>query len=73
VTEQQREEAERIAPRYGLTTEQVLRSPHFLIGSIGWIIEELERRREEYGFSYLIFGGETHEALGPVVAKLVDV
>ena len=71
VTEQQRDAAERIAPRYGLTADQVLRSPHFLIGSIGWIVEELQRRREEYGFSYLIFGGETHEALGPVVARLV--
>ena len=71
VTEDQQAAAEQIAPRYGLTAAQVLRSPHFLIGSIGWIVEELQRRREEYGFSYFIFGGETHEALAPVVARLV--
>jgi alkanesulfonate monooxygenase SsuD/methylene tetrahydromethanopterin reductase-like flavin-dependent oxidoreductase (luciferase family) len=70
VTDQPRTTAERIAPRYGLTAEQVLGSPHFLIGSIDGIIEEIERRRTEYGFSYFIFGRETHLALAPVVARL---
>src|SRR5262249_34704850 len=65
VTDRQRDAAERIAPQYGLTPEQALGSPHFLIGSIDWIVEELERRRAEYGFSYVIFGLETHEALAP--------
>jgi len=70
VTDQQRGTAENLVSRYGLTAEQVLASPHFLVGSLGWIVEELERRRAEYGFSYIIFGGETHEVLGPVVARL---
>jgi len=70
VTDQQRSAAERIAPQYGLTPEQVLGSPHFLVGSLDWIIEEIERRRAEYGFSYFIFGRETHVALAPVVARL---
>lgn len=70
VTDQSLTDAERIAPRYGLTAEQVLGSPHFLIGSVDGIAEEIERRRAEYGFSYFIFGGETHLALAPVVARL---
>jgi hypothetical protein len=70
VTDQPRTTAERIAPSYGLKAEQVLGSPHFLIGSIDGIIEEIEGRRMEYGFSYFIFGRETYSALAPVVARL---
>jgi alkanesulfonate monooxygenase SsuD/methylene tetrahydromethanopterin reductase-like flavin-dependent oxidoreductase (luciferase family) len=32
--------------------------------------EELQRRREEIGFSYFVFGGDFAEAFAPVVAKL---
>jgi hypothetical protein len=70
VTDQPLTAAAGLAPRYGLTADQVLNSPHFLIGSIDGIVEEIERRRTEYGFSYFIFGGETHLALAPVVARL---
>ena len=32
--------------------------------------EEIQRRREEIGFSYFVFGAEAGEALAPVVAEL---
>jgi alkanesulfonate monooxygenase SsuD/methylene tetrahydromethanopterin reductase-like flavin-dependent oxidoreductase (luciferase family) len=32
--------------------------------------EEIQRRREEIGFSYFVFGGDFAEAFAPVVAKL---
>src|SRR5438477_8559820 len=32
--------------------------------------EEIQRRREELGFSYFVFGAEVSDALAPVVAKL---
>ena len=32
--------------------------------------EEIQRRREELGFSYFVFGGEVSDALAPVVAEL---
>ena len=31
---------------------------------------ELQRRREEYGFSYVVFSGEQHDAMAPVVKRL---
>ncbi|MBO0883314.1 MAG: LLM class flavin-dependent oxidoreductase, partial [Mycobacterium sp.] len=34
------------------------------------IAEEIQRRREEIGFSYFVFGADFAEALAPVVAKL---
>ena len=32
--------------------------------------EEIQRRREELGFSYFVFGAEVSDALAPVVAEL---
>jgi len=32
--------------------------------------EEIQRRREEIGFSYFVFGAEVSDALAPVVAEL---
>jgi hypothetical protein len=32
--------------------------------------EQLQRRREELGFSYFVFGAEVSDALAPVVAEL---
>ena len=32
--------------------------------------EEIQRRREEIGFSYFVFGADSADALAPVVAKL---
>src|SRR5262249_45169120 len=69
VTDRQRSAAERIAPHYGFTPEQVLSSPPFLVGILAWIIAEMEQRRAKYGFSSFIFGRETHVALAPVVAR----
>ena len=33
-------------------------------------VEEIQRRREEIGFSYFVFGADFAEKLAPVVAKL---
>jgi probable F420-dependent oxidoreductase len=70
VTDSRRLAADRLGREYGLTAEDVLGSPHFLVGSVNGIIEELEQRREDFGFSYIIFGRGTHVAMAPVVAQL---
>ncbi len=44
--------------------------PNFVIGTVTQIADELERRRDELGFSYVVVGGECHEAMAPVVARL---
>jgi hypothetical protein len=48
----------------------VLAMPNFAIGTVAQIADELERRRDELGFSYVVVGGECHEAMAPVVARL---
>lgn len=54
----------------GLDREQVLAMPNFAIGTAGQIADELERRRDELGLSYVVVGGECHEAMAPVVTRL---
>jgi len=57
----------------GLTAEDVLESPHVLIGTPEKIAEEVVRRREEYGFSYIVLNTgivEDIERFAPMVAQL---
>ena len=61
---------EEIAPRRGMTAEQVLASPYFLVGSLASILEDVQALRERYGISYLtVFPGDV-EAFAPVVSQL---
>ncbi len=55
---------------FGLDAAQVLAMPNFLIGTVTEIADELERRRDELGFSYIVVGGECQEAMAPVVERL---
>jgi probable F420-dependent oxidoreductase len=54
----------------GLSAEEMLRHPHALFGTADAICEELERRREAYGISYVTVGDNALEAFAPVVARL---
>jgi len=59
-----------VAQGFGLTAEQGLSIPHFLVGTESQIIEDLHQRREEYGFSYIVISGGAEETMAPIVAKL---
>ncbi len=70
VTEDREAVAAGLGSGFGLDAEQVLSMPNFAIGTVAQIADELERRRDELGFSYVVVGGECHEAMAPVVARL---
>lgn len=70
VTDDRKAMAERIAPGFGQSPEDVLLSPHVLIGTVEQIVDDLQRHREEYGFSYVVFSGDVFEAMAPVVKRL---
>ncbi len=55
---------------FGLSAEDMMCHPHALIGTIDSICEELERRRELYGMSYVTIADNAMEAFAPVVARL---
>jgi probable F420-dependent oxidoreductase len=59
-----------IAERIGLSPEELAVFPHALIGSVDEICETLERRREEYGLSYVTVGVAAAEAFAPIVERL---
>jgi len=62
--------AEAIAPGFGITPEDALESGVALCGTVDSVCETLERRREEWGVSYIVFGGDTFEQFAPVVERL---
>jgi probable F420-dependent oxidoreductase len=62
--------AEAMAPNFGIEPEEALRVPVILVGTVDSIVEELQRRREEWGFSYIGFDNDSWEAMAPVVARL---
>ena len=70
VTDQQKATAESMTEMLGMTTEELLSFPHALIGSIDYICEELEKRRELYGINYISFSDNSAESAIPIVERL---
>ncbi|MDQ2787284.1 MAG: TIGR03621 family F420-dependent LLM class oxidoreductase [Chloroflexota bacterium] len=54
----------------GVSVDDVLAMPADLIGSVERIVEEMQARRERYGFSYYVISDRTMEAVAPIVAHL---
>lgn len=62
--------AKEFGENFGLSEAEMLRHPHALFGGVDNICEELIRRREAYGISYITIGQDNLETFAPVVAKL---
>ena len=70
VTDDRQAMADRIAGGFGMSPADVLDSPHVLAGTVDQMVDALQRRREAYGFSYIVFSGDVYEAVAPVVKRL---
>ena len=70
VTDERETMAERVAGGFGLGPDEVKATPHVLLGTVDQIAEDLEQRREEFGFSYVVLSGDVFEAMAPVVKRL---
>jgi hypothetical protein len=70
VTDDQKGMAERVSGGFGMSVDEVLQTPHAIIGSVDQVVDMLQERREKFGFSYVVFSGDGFEALAPVVKKL---
>ncbi len=71
VTDDAKKVAAGFAAMFGLTPDEVLCHPHALIGTVDAICDELQRRREQYGISYVTVGASVADAFAPVVERLV--
>lgn len=70
VTEDPTSVVEGVASMFEVDPSLVAESPFALVGSVSVITEQLVRRREELGFSYVIVGPDDIDAMAPVVATL---
>ncbi len=74
VTDHQAATAAAIGEALGMSASDILDHPHCLIGSIDYMCEELEKRRDTYGISYIavLDDGENNmvETFAPVVRRL---
>jgi probable F420-dependent oxidoreductase len=59
-----------VAGRLGLDPGEVPGMPHFLIGTIDQMVDDLMARRERFGISFIVVQGEAAEELGPLVERL---
>ena len=55
---------------FGMPEDQMKEHPHALFGSAEEICDELERRREIFGISYITVGTDNLDSFAPVVKKL---
>ena len=74
ITDQQQPTAQAMGDALGMSADDILNHPHCLIGSVDYICDELQRRREAYGISYIavLDDGQNNmvEAFAPIVARL---
>ena len=70
VTDDREAVANAVAPATQLEPREVLEMPHVLIGTIDQMVEDLQARRERFGFSHIAVPGDMADALAPVVERL---
>lgn len=60
-----------IAPLFGAASgEELLSSPMTLIGNVASLTDELNRRRDRWGYSYIVVPGDHARSFAPLVAAL---
>ena len=62
--------AELLAPAFGAEPDQLLHSPMVMLGTEAELEEQLERRRDRWGYSYHVIPGASARAFAPLVARM---
>jgi probable F420-dependent oxidoreductase len=70
ITDDRESVATAMAAGVGAESQQILDMPHFLIGTVDELVEDLRCRRERYGISFVIVPGDVAELFAPIVARL---
>jgi alkanesulfonate monooxygenase SsuD/methylene tetrahydromethanopterin reductase-like flavin-dependent oxidoreductase (luciferase family) len=61
---------EKMGGMFGMSGDDLAAYPHALVGSVDEICETLQKRREDYGISYVTVGAATMRDFAPVVDRL---
>ena len=70
ITDDRSEALDGVARFLGVDQEMIAASPFAIVGTTDSIADDLRRRRDELGFSYVIVGAEDVRPFAPVVAAL---
>ncbi len=70
VTDDREGQLATMAAGFGLSADELAEHPHVLVGSPSQIAEELVRRRERYGISYVTVSSRVMQDFAPVVEAL---
>jgi len=70
VTDDPEPTAEVLAEYFGMSVPEGYQTPHALIGTVGEMIENLQMRRERWGFSYIGIPADAVADMAPVVTAL---
>jgi probable F420-dependent oxidoreductase len=62
-----------LAAGLGAEATDVIEMPHFLIGTVDEVVDQLTERRARYGISFVIVPGDVVESFAPVVQRLAGV
>jgi probable F420-dependent oxidoreductase len=74
VTDDRAGAAAQLAENHALPPESILASPHYLIGTVDEIVDDLVARRERWGISYwTLVAGNDLAGFAPVIARLAGV
>ena len=70
ITDDMAELRDRLSARFGVTPDEALESPIVLAGSVGEVVDQLHRRRDRWGYSYIVLQSDQAHAFAPVVDQL---
>lgn len=73
ITDDRETVANEMAPLLGISAEEALASPHALVGTVDQVVEEIQRWRERWGFSYISIDAAAMEEFAPVVQAALDL
>ena len=59
-----------MAPLFNITPEVASEIPLLMVGTEDEIVEQLQKRREEFGFNDIVVQGDAMDAFAPIVARL---
>ena len=62
--------AEMLSGLFGISPAEMLEVPHALMGTVDQMCEDLETRRDRWGFSYFVVQHDAMDALAPVIARM---
>jgi probable F420-dependent oxidoreductase len=70
VTDRREDALSTAAAAQGVSPEWLADAPQFSFGTVDEIADDLERKRERYGVSYVMTPGESFDAMTPLVERL---